>query len=65
LWLFGGWNSPSVVVGTPSHSLFFIGVLILAAYVPLYLWRRFSDQRRSGGETPAEVPVVAAPAAPA
>jgi amino acid transporter len=65
LWLFGGWNSPSVVVGTPSHSLFFIGLLILAAYVPLYLWRRFSDQRRSGGETPAEVPVVAAPAAPA
>ena len=22
LWVFGGWNSPSVVVGTPSHFLF-------------------------------------------
>jgi amino acid transporter len=64
LLIFGGWNSPSVVVGTPSHSLFFLGVVVLAAYVPLHLWRRFTDRRR-GGETPAAVPDVAAPAAQA
>jgi amino acid transporter len=52
LWAFGGWNSPSVVIGTPSHELFFIGVLIVAAYLPLYLWRRVSDKRRGGDETP-------------
>jgi amino acid transporter len=61
LLLFGGWNSPSVVVGTPSHSLFFLGVVVLAAYVPRHLWRRVTDRRR-GDETPVAVPEVAAPA---
>ena len=64
LLFFGGWNSPSVVVGTPSHSLFILGVLVLAAYVPLHLWRRFTDRRR-GEEIPAELPEVPAPAAQA
>jgi amino acid transporter len=59
LWTFGGWNSPSIVVGTPSHSLFFVGVLVLAAYVPLHLWRRVSDRRASTSMAP-----VATPAAP-
>jgi len=62
---FGGWNSPSVVLGTPSHSLFFLGVLVLAAYVPLHFWRRVTDRRGGGGgETPpAELPAqLAAPA---
>lgn len=45
LWTVGGWYSPSVVVGTKSHSLYFLGLGILAAYVPLYLWRKLSDQR--------------------
>jgi amino acid transporter len=64
LWTFGGWNSPSVVVGTPSHSLFIVGVIILAAYVPLYLWRRFSDKRRgTTSPAPAAVSVGAEPMA--
>ncbi|HKS90502.1 MAG TPA: APC family permease [Tepidiformaceae bacterium] len=46
LWLFGGWNSPAIVIGTPSHTLFFVGVLILAAYIPLHMWRRITDRRR-------------------
>ncbi len=59
---FGGWNSALVVLGSPDHALFFIGVLIVAAYVPLHLWRRFSD-RRLGAETPVEAPAdVAIPA---
>jgi amino acid transporter len=54
LWVFGGWNSPAVVVGTKSHSLYFLGLLILAAYVPLHLWRRFSDRRHPGVAAMAE-----------
>jgi amino acid transporter len=45
LWLFGGWNSPSIVIGTSSHTLFFVGVLVLAAYFPLHMWRRMTDRR--------------------
>ena len=59
LWVFGGWNSPSVVVGTPSHSLFLLGVAVLAAYAPLHLWRRFSD-RRAAQSAPAVVPAAGA-----
>jgi amino acid transporter len=50
--VFGGWNSASVVLGTTDHALFIVGVLIVAAYVPLHLWRRFSDRRSP--EAPAE-----------
>ena len=60
LLLFGGWNSASVVLGTTDHALFLLGVLVLAAYVPLHLWRRFTD-RRSGGETPGETPPAELP----
>jgi len=59
LWVFGGWNSPSVVVGTPSHSLFLLGILVLAAYVPLHLWRRVTDRRRAGSEAQAAPPEMA------
>jgi amino acid transporter len=61
LWSFGGWNSPSVVVGTDSHSLFVVGVLVLAAYVPLYMWRRFSDKRQPESSAPGAEPVGAEP----
>jgi amino acid transporter len=55
LWIFGGWNSPSVVLGTPSHSLFLLGVVVLAAYLPLYLWRRFTDRRSTDSPAPASL----------
>jgi len=57
--VFGGWNSASVVLGTTDHALFIVGVLIVAAYVPLHLWRKFSDRRKP--EAPAEpsLPVAA------
>jgi amino acid transporter len=45
LWAYGGWNSPPVVVGTKSSSLFFLGLAIIAAYFPLHLWRRWQDSR--------------------
>jgi amino acid transporter len=59
LWVFGGWNSAAIVVGTPSHGLFLLGIAILAAYVPLHLWRMVSD-RRLGSRAPAPAePMVA------
>jgi amino acid transporter len=61
LLIFGGWNSPSVVVGTPSHSLFLLGVLVLAAYAPLHLWRRLSDRRRATSPATAGLPEMAEP----
>jgi amino acid transporter len=60
LWVFGGWNSPSVVLGTSSHSLFFVGVLVLAAYVPLYLLRLLSERRSAASPAPAVAPAPGA-----
>jgi amino acid transporter len=48
LWGFGGWNAPAVVVGSKSSDLFFLGLAIIAAYLPLYFWRTWQD-RRTGG----------------
>jgi amino acid transporter len=43
----GGWNAPNIVVGPGSgHFLFILGLVIVAAYVPLYFWRKVTDQRR-------------------
>ncbi len=54
----GGWNSPDIVVGPgQGHFLYILGLLIVAAYVPLYWWRRMSDKRR--GIAPSdEMPLV-------
>jgi hypothetical protein len=54
----GGWNSPNIVVGPgEGHFLFIMGLVIVAAYVPLYWWRTLSD-RRLGIATDEEIPVV-------
>ncbi|HZA11153.1 APC family permease [Mycobacterium sp.] len=65
LLVFGGWNSPSVVLSSPSHSLFLLGVLVLAAYAPLHLWRRFSDRRADVTPAPVAIPELAAEPEPA
>ncbi|HEX3427022.1 MAG TPA: APC family permease [Acidimicrobiales bacterium] len=44
LWGFGGWNAPAVVVGSKSPGLFFLGLAIIAAYLPLYFWRARQDR---------------------
>jgi amino acid transporter len=56
VWAYGGWNSPKLVVGAGDPKLFFLGVGIIAAYLPLYAWRRRSDRR-------ATVTVLTEPAA--
>jgi amino acid transporter len=49
IWAYGGWNAPKLVVGPDETSfLFFLGLVIIAAYIPLYLWRQAAD-RRDGG----------------
>jgi len=50
-WAYGGWRSPALVVDAKEGSfLFWAGLAVIAAYLPLYLWRRASDRRalRSG-----------------
>jgi len=43
------------------RALFFVGLLVLAAYVPLHLWRRVTDRRAPGSPTPALVANAAEP----
>lgn len=54
----GGWNSPNIVVGPgQGHTLYLLGLVIVAAYFPLYFWRKITDQRR-GIAVVDEVPLV-------
>jgi amino acid transporter len=64
VWVYGGWNAPSLVVGpTEGPFLFYLGLVIIAAYLPLYWWRQVSDRRSSSpGSTPMASPVAVAPA---
>jgi amino acid transporter len=44
-WAYGGWYSPPVAAGVKGETLFFLGLVIIAAYLPLVLWRRWQDRR--------------------
>jgi len=45
-WAYGGWRSPALVVDpTEGPFLFFAGLVVIAAYLPLYLWRQAADRR--------------------
>ena len=54
----GGWNSPDIVVGPgQGHFLYLLGLVVVAAYVPLYWWRKMTDKRQ--GMAPSdELPIV-------
>jgi amino acid transporter len=42
----GGWDSPNVSVGPgQGPTLFILGFVVVAAYIPLYLWRKMTDKR--------------------
>jgi hypothetical protein len=42
----GGWDSPNVSVGPgQGPTLFILGFIVVAAYVPLYWWRKMTDWR--------------------
>jgi amino acid transporter len=54
----GGWGSPDIVVGPgQGHTLYILGFVVVAAYVPLHLWRRMTD-RRDGVAPLATLPIV-------
>jgi amino acid transporter len=64
LWGYGGWNSPSVVIGAKDPALFLLGLAAIGAYVPLHAWRRFRDRRQGGGPLMVDVTTAAAPLVP-
>ena len=46
VYIAGGWGSPDIVVGSGQGPLLFIlGLVVLGAYWPLYLWRARTDRR--------------------
>lgn len=48
VWAYGGWRSPALIVGPDEGPfLFWLGLAVIAAYLPLYLWRRASDRREA------------------
>ncbi len=47
LWAVGGYYAADYAVGAGFRWLFWVGLILLALYVPLYLWRQAED-RRSG-----------------
>lgn len=58
-WAYGGWYSPPVAAGVQGETLFYLGLAIIAAYLPLVAWRRWRDNRgavtvRTGSQLPAE-----------
>jgi amino acid transporter len=54
----GGWGSPDIVVGPgQGHTLYILGFVVVAAYVPLHLWRRMTD-RRDGVAPLGTLPIV-------
>jgi len=54
----GGWGSPNIVVGAgQGHTLYLLGFAVVAAYVPLHLWRRMTD-RRDGVPSLGSLPIV-------
>ncbi len=48
VWAYGGWQAPKLVVGPEEGPfLFFLGIAIIAAYVPLYYWRQWEDRKEA------------------
>jgi amino acid transporter len=54
VYFFGGYNAPSIVVGPDEGPfLFFLGLVIMASYVPLAWWRRRGDAKARAVADPA------------
>ena len=54
LWAIGGYYSADYAVGPGYRWLYWVGLILLALYVPLHLWRRVEDKRH-GQATPHHV----------
>ena len=61
VWAYGGWRAPALVVDPKEGSfLFWAGLVVIAAYLPLYLWRQTLDRRalRRGMPPTPDLPVA-------
>ncbi|MEI7778880.1 MAG: APC family permease [Actinomycetes bacterium] len=47
VYFYGGYNAPPIVLADPTQGpfLFFLGLIIMATYVPLNMWRKRSDKK--------------------
>ena len=54
MWAIGGYYSADYAVGPGYRWLYWVGLILLALYVPLHLWRRVEDKRH-GQTTPHHV----------
>lgn len=48
LWVFGGYIASDYAVGPDRRELFWIGLIVVALYFPLYWWRRAEDRSARG-----------------
>lgn len=57
VWAYGGWRAPALVVDAGEGPfLFWLGIAIITAYLPLYLWRQASDRREArSGSSPGGI----------
>ena len=54
-WGYGGFYASDFVVAGNKRWLFFLGLFLLALYVPLYYWRQSEDRRHLGGRTTSDI----------
>jgi amino acid transporter len=45
IWLIGGYIASDYAVGPDRRELFWIGIVVVALYFPLYWWRKAEDRR--------------------
>ena len=45
LWMVGGYFAPDYAVASGHRALYWIGLLLLALWFPLYYWRTWEDKR--------------------
>jgi hypothetical protein len=47
VWIYGGYYASDIAVAEGKRWLFFLGLGLLALYLPLYAYRRFVEDRRA------------------
>jgi amino acid transporter len=53
LWAIGGYYATDYAVGTGYHWLYWVGLILLALYLPLNLWRKMEDRAAANTVKPA------------
>jgi MFS family permease len=58
LWAIGGYYAADYAVGSGYRWLYWIGLLLLVLYFPLYWWRVMEDKAAARGDVPPETETV-------